>query len=415
MASPGRTLTTPAPHAFELALAEEISARADEYVKVVLARIETDLPAMLEQRELAQLAGEATRSLVTEFAAALRLGSDPGRLHTPAALLAYVRQLAHSGVGLATVLRSYRLGQEVVYARTAQLAEELDSPDSLRALARVGILSFRFVDGIMSEIADEFEAERELFIRGSFARRRSLLRDMLAGHPYDREEAERILGHRLAGRHLALVVWTSDGHTADDQTLANAVRPLTDALGTGRPLLVTEGRNAISVWVIPTSDGWQVPDRSAHLRELGVQVALGDAGEGPGGFIATKRQADLARSVAQLRPTQWVTWYSDVALAAVILRDPNAARSFAIEELGGLAEITPAAAALRATLSAYFRAGSDQSRAARELSMHRNTLAKHLRRAETLRGRPLTERTHELEAALTIADTLMVARSVGSK
>jgi DNA-binding PucR family transcriptional regulator len=41
--------------------------------------------------------------------------------------------------------------------------------------------------------------------------------------------------------------------------------------------------------------------------------------------------------------------------------------------------------------------------------MHRNTLAKRLRRAETLLGHPLGERVRELEAALVIADTLNAA------
>jgi DNA-binding PucR family transcriptional regulator len=95
-----------------------------------------------------------------------------------------------------------------------------------------------------------------------------------------------------------------------------------------------------------------------------------------------------------------------VALATVLLRDRDAARAFAADELGGLAAPTRAAAELRETLSAYFANGHDQSRTADVLGVHRNTIAKRLRRAEATLGRPITSRPRELEAALTIAEVL---------
>jgi DNA-binding PucR family transcriptional regulator len=61
---------------------------------------------------------------------------------------------------------------------------------------------------------------------------------------------------------------------------------------------------------------------------------------------------------------------------------------------------------LRQTLSAYFMSGHDQSRTAHALGVHRNTIAKRLRRAEATLGRPLDRRPRELEAALTIAEIL---------
>jgi DNA-binding PucR family transcriptional regulator len=101
-----------------------------------------------------------------------------------------------------------------------------------------------------------------------------------------------------------------------------------------------------------------------------------------------------------------VTFYDDVALAAVLLRDRDTARAFAAEELGGLAARTRAAAELRNTLSAYFAHAHDQSRTAEALGVHRNTVAKRLRRAEATLNRPITSRLRELEAALLITAVL---------
>jgi DNA-binding PucR family transcriptional regulator len=138
-----------------------------------------------------------------------------------------------------------------------------------------------------------------------------------------------------------------------------------------------------------------------------MRAAIGRPASGVEGFVSTKRQADLARSVAAGHDGPVVTFYDDVALAAVLLRDRDTALAFSLEELGGLAVRTRAAAELRRTMSAFFAHGHDQSRTADVLGVHRNTVAKRLRRAEAMLGRPLMARPRELEAALLIAEVVM--------
>jgi DNA-binding PucR family transcriptional regulator len=397
------------PSTFEQTLADQLETDAAKYAELILGRVQTEVPELLREAELAATAAVASRSLMAEFAVALRLGVEHARLHAPAAPIAYARQLARDGIGLPSILRSYRLGQQIVFELAAQLADQLPQPeDRVQALARVGKLSFQFVDSVMTDIANEYEAQRELFVRGSYARRHTLVRDMLAGLPFDPLEAERTLGYRLHARHLAHVVWTGDGRSADEQTLVGAARPLTQTLGEGRPLVVADSDGAVTIWVTPTQvDPPRLQSTIETLQAADAFVAVGRPGAGPHGFIASKRQADLTRSVARLHRDRHITWYSDVALAAVLLRDRDAARTFAEEELRDLVQPTRAAADLRETLSAYFAAGLDQSRAARDLHLHRNTIAKRLRRAEALLGHPLTKRPRELEAALVIADALV--------
>ncbi len=98
--------------------------------------------------------------------------------------------------------------------------------------------------------------------------------------------------------------------------------------------------------------------------------------------------------------------YADVALATVLLRERDVARSFAQEELGRLAHGTRDAAQLRATLAAFYGASQDQSRTARELGLRRNMIANRLRRAEEFLGHGIGERVRETEAELVITDAL---------
>ena len=394
----------PVPPTLELLLADELNSRGSSFAKLVLDLIEAEVPEMVEGAERRSMALAAADSLLADFATALRLGAGPERFHAPAGALAFAIQLAREGVPLASVLRTYRLGQELVFARAAELAEQLPDPDErLRATARIGLLGYRFADGAMSDVAHEYEAAREAFIRGSLARRHAVVRELLAGRPVDLAEAERTLGHRLDGCHRAFVAWPADGDL-DEEALTAAVRPLAPALGQGRPLIVADRSGEISVWVACSDAARAALDAAlAALDSARVRAAVGEPGEGVEGFVASKRQADLARSVARLGAEGPVSWYADVALAAVLLRDLETARRFAAEELGELARPGRAAADLRATLSAYFAAGHDQSRAAYVLGVHRNTVAKRLRRAEALIGHPLTERLRELEAALVIA------------
>jgi DNA-binding PucR family transcriptional regulator len=105
------------------------------------------------------------------------------------------------------------------------------------------------------------------------------------------------------------------------------------------------------------------------------------------------------------RPTA-LTFYDDTALTAVLLRDPDAARAFAADELGALAAESRAVRDLRDTLACLFANRHDQSRTAQILGVHRNTVAKRVRRAEAMLARPITSRPRELEAALLIAEAL---------
>jgi len=391
----------------ETRLAEELEQRTAAYADLVLDRIDIEVPEVLAEARSRELGRMGTEALLREFATALRHELDAIRYHAPASALAFAHHLAREGVGLPAILRSYRLGQEALFARAAELAlEDPAAEEPITALARIGALSFRFADGAMSDVAEEYETQRELFIRGTLAQRAATLQALLAGRAVDVAAAERTLGHRLDGRHIAIVAWSIDPER-DAEAVAAAARDLVRAVGEGRPLVVADTPAEATMWTTPRASP-PVAELATTLPS-GIRAAIGRPASGVDGFAATKRQADLARSaVAHDGPA--VTVYDDVALAAVLLRDRDAATAFALDELGDLAARTRAAAELRETLSAFYATGHDQSRTAAALGVHRNTVAKRLRRAEAAVGRPITSRPRELEAALVIAESVLDGR-----
>ncbi len=399
--------TSSVPHDLELRLADELGRNAARYADLVIERIDAEIPELLSDDRRRDLGRTGSEALLREFASALQHELGAIQYHAPTAALAFSRHLAREGVSLAAILRSYRLGQEVLFARAADMALETPDADALRALARVGALSFAFADHAMTDVAHEYETQRELFIRGTLAQRATTLQALLAGRTVDVAAAERILGHRLDGEHVAIVVWSQTGEV-EGSAIAAAARELVRAVGDGRPLVVTDTPGEATIWTAPAATP------AAGTLPAGLRAAIGRPGTGVEGFVASKRQADLARSVASAHGQPAITRYDDVALAAVLLRDRDAARAFAAEELGPLAADSRAAGELRETLSAFFANGHDQSATAAALGVHRNTVAKRLRRAEAALGQSLSTRPRELEAALVIAASTADAVSPGS-
>jgi hypothetical protein len=392
------------PSTLEIRLAEEFDEHAERYADLALELIEREVPEVIADATRRRLGRDGSAALLRECAGALRHELGAIRYHAPPAALAFGRHLAREGVQLTSILRSYRLGQEVLFARAAELA--LENPDprvQVADLARVAALSFRFVDGAMSDVAHEYETQRELFIRGALAQRSTIVKALLAGESVDRELAERTLSYRLDARHVAIVAWSHAGAAEDERVLA-AIRELARAFSAGRQLLMTDTPGEATLWTAPA-----VRPSAEDLQSLlptGVRAAIGMPAHGPDGFAASKRQADLARSLAEFPFSSTIIRYEDVALAAVMLRDPHAGRGFFQEELRELAHPTTAAAELRLTLAAFYACGQDRTRTAKVLAVHRNTVRRRLLRVEAILGHPLDERARELQAALAVGDVL---------
>jgi DNA-binding PucR family transcriptional regulator len=92
-------------------------------------------------------------------------------------------------------------------------------------------------------------------------------------------------------------------------------------------------------------------------------------------------------------------------LETFLLENPDSARRFVRDELGGLAAGTERAQRIRDTLLAWLAVGS-QARAATELGVHENTVRLRIRVAGEELGTALTERRTELLVALRLCEAL---------
>ncbi len=353
-------------------------------------RVATEVPDLVGDDTAVELAASSSRALLSEFAAALTQDDVATTYRAPIAALGFARHVARSSVALAGLLRSYRLGQELLFERAAQLAE----PDDPEGLRRVGLLTFGFVDDVMGEVTEAFEREREASLRGSLARRDQLVSRLLEGADVPLAEVERVLGRRMSGRHLAVVAWSSDER--DGEVLATSLRGVWEAFGPDAPLVIPGAAGDVFAWVVP---GFGDHTGVSRLLPAGVRLAIGNTGTGLAGFVSSRRQADAARRTARYLDNAVVA-YRDVRLLHLLLHDHAAALAFAREELGDLAAVEHAE--LRTTLRAFLDTGRDSTATAARLGIHRNTVMRRLSRATELLGSPTEERAAELSAALVI-------------
>ena len=113
----------------------------------------------------------------------------------------------------------------------------------------------------------------------------------------------------------------------------------------------------------------------------GSRVSFGTIGEGMAGFVVSHRRALEADSVAQKLGKQ-VTWYDNVMLEALAMRDLSAVKSFISDELGDLGLHQDAPNRLVETLEAYFAAGQNAAAAAQRLGVHSRTISYRLKLIE---------------------------------
>jgi DNA-binding PucR family transcriptional regulator len=142
------------------------------------------------------------------------------------------------------------------------------------------------------------------------------------------------------------------------------------------------------------------------MEHEGVRAAVGEPFAGADGF---RRSHKVARDVARVArlsgdPAPAVLDWDAVGLVALMTTDLEGARSFVKRELGGLG--TADAVDLRDTVRAFLAHRGSHAAAARELYVHRNTVAYRLSQAEELLGHPIADRELELRVALEAAAAL---------
>jgi DNA-binding PucR family transcriptional regulator len=230
---------------------------------------------------------------------------------------------------------------------------------------------------------------------------------LLAGAAIDRDAAELALSHRLSATQLAFVCWAERA----DLDLAPVGAAVAAELGSQRPLLLSDGAQALWGWVGGAAAAEPDPAGLAAILEgrgEPVHVAFGEPGHGSAGFRQSHLEALRARHVVELsgRHPPSVTRFAEISVVDALSRDLDAARALVARELGGLAADGAREGEERVALLAVLDAQGGLAAAASALGLHRNTVLQRVRRAEDRLGRPAEERLLELHAALRLAEVL---------
>jgi DNA-binding PucR family transcriptional regulator len=280
----------------------------------------------------------------------------------------------------------------------------------LRVLDELERFGFAYEDRISSQVAAEYVAELERRQNRARAVRIDAVRALLAGAAIDRDGAERALSHRLSVTQLAFVCWAERA----DLDVAPAGAAVAAELGSQRPLLVSDGAQALWGWVAGAAAAEPDPAGVAAVlagRGEPINVAFGESHLGPVGFRESHLEALRARRVVELsgRHPPSVTRFAEIAVVDALSRDLDAARALVARELGGLAVDGVREREERVALLAVLDAQGGLAAAASALGVHRNTVLQRVRRAEERRARRADEGLLELHVALRLAEVLGTA------
>ena len=415
--NPNPSIVLPAIRAMAARWAAE---RQQEIADEMLEYITSSIPAVREDATLTHLA-KGTCLAMVELMLTMMEHAIPGdRAEPPVVAIEYARLIAERGLALEDLLRSYRLGHACFARIWADAVMELDEDpaDLARAVWANERFLFALVDVVSSRIGAVYIEERQRLHGRAASKRRDVVRALLDGDDVDVTRAEQSLGHSLTGPQLAFICW-SDGDNSGDNVgddggdataMQHAVTVLREMLNAPRPLLLPSDDCAISGW-FDMSRGAR--PRIKMLTEAvataapEAHVALGPVLSGLSGFRRSRTGAERVRRVISLSARQppTLTEWTNIALVDALSVDLDAARELVRGELRALDRAGDHVEMLRETAQAFVVSGFSYAAVASRLHIHRNTALQRVKKAEAMRGRPLTERPAELLAALALIDT----------
>ena len=385
------------------ALLSNVSELADAMLQYILER----LPEVVTDDEVRGLTLGSCSSNLEAALSMVRHGIDVSAAQAPVTALEHARAMAARGHSVDVMLRFYRLGHEFFVEQLSAVlrASERDSSKALTMFIELERFALRYIDLISSQVALEYVATLSKRQNQARIERADTVRALLAGEPVDLVRAERVLAHRLTGKHLALICWSDEL----GRDLEKAAQRIASTVGTCRALAIPDGPKALWAWLGVTG---HLPHEPASTALEGtdphIHIAFGSVRVGADGFRVSHHEATRARRIAELRlhDGQTAVHFRDIALADALSNDLDTARRLVESELGGLAEDTSAAHDERATLLALLNSRGSLAAAAHRLGIHRNTVLQRLRRAEQKIGRSSMERVAETHAALVLVDVL---------
>ncbi|WP_036558327.1 PucR family transcriptional regulator [Nocardia brasiliensis] len=303
------------------------------------------------------------------------------------------RNRAAQGVPLEVMLRTFRLGGQIVWEALLDRADDL-APGEFR---EIGAATWSVIDGMSSALVTSYRNTELEQVRRDERRRHGLIEDLLAGRAHDATFAAR------AARELNL-----PAHGAYLVVAVRGARPAVQ-LGTETALAALGIR---SVWHdrVDATVGLvslERHDSSTVLQQIRPRVRGGAAASPPVPGLA---QIDAAHSLAMLAletlPTdaQGLVLLEERYPEAMLLRSPDLTELLVTRTLGPVLALPEREREiLLETLAAWLAENCSAANAAPLLHCHRNTVINRLQRIAALLGRPLEGPRAYVELSLALA------------
>jgi DNA-binding PucR family transcriptional regulator len=342
------------------------------------------------------------RASVTENVVAsihyLERDTPASLMEAPAAALAYARACAQRDVPLSPLVRAHRLG----YARFLEVAMQyvslLEPAQQVPTITELVNRSAVVIDVVADQLILAYEQEHDRWVSRRSGLQQRWATELLAGVPINVQRAEKVLGYRLEGAHIAAVVWVDTAvSTREVVALFDQVCSLVaEQLGAaGRSLMVPTDEREARLWFSPASAR---NDRASDLSRvrtafesagIRARLAFGRLEEGLSGFRASLKQAERAKAVAlagEGRRRGRVVFYYEVAPVALMASDVDQLRRFVSDVLGDLGVDDERNGWLRETLREFLARNRSYVATADAMILHRNTIQYRVAQAMELCG-----------------------------
>ncbi|WP_439380591.1 PucR family transcriptional regulator [Amycolatopsis lexingtonensis] len=398
-------------------IAATLADRAGDLTGELVQLYAADLPQLVndDERMVSLLSASVYQNIETALQI-FRHGIDPATVEPPAAAMEYARRLAQRGTPVFDLIRAYDLGQAAMLDFGFQeCIRVVDDAALLGAMMRRLLkVAYEFITRVVRQLVGVYQDERDRWLLNRSAARAAKVLDLLGenGGPTDVDAAEAVIGYRLRGTHVGLVVWhASEAHDVLSHLESVAGAVLERAGGEGRPLFVPRDEAGAWAWLPVASVRREHLDAALADADPGVRVTVGDPGTGVDGFRDTHQQARRVHALALAAGEHCdrVLTFREVGTVALMTSDLNAARLWVASTLGPMSADDENCGRLRETLRVFLASGGSYTAAAAELTMHKNSVQYRVRKAQELLPRGLGEGRLDVELALNLCQRLGAA------
>jgi hypothetical protein len=390
-------------------VAESLSrADLESFIDKIGRSMGEDVPELFTDAELQRDLQLAVRTQFRLFLVVGRSDSTP-KWSVPVAEEArsLARTIARRGLELRVLSQLYHAGHRAVWRFVTEFVNDahLTAEFKVQLVVMMWEQTSEVMNSMLEELSDTYTQEREKLLSGAFSTRVNTVREILDGTQNDIGDASALLGYPLHRVHTALTLWiTDDAPSLGSQILEPLARRLVRSDSSSETLCVPSGARGMWAWTVSRSSDEPMIDST--FVPAGVCVAVGRPGPGIDGFRRTHREAQAAQDlVTHSLHGRSVTNYRDVELVSMLASRPEAMNTLVERELTGLLNDDELSVRLRETLGAILTHPGNFEAAARQLSVHKNTVRYRVQQIEERLGQRITQRKLHLELALACFET----------